>query len=297
MKKFIKFLTMFTLGLLVVFAPFGVKSNNKGNCASAGSSPLIANVTLTANDETRGGVDCEIVLNKDLDVPASAIKFEYRTIESDEELYEKFKKSYKELTSQAKIGKIVYIKLSCPDYPEVDTYLQTARVKLRVYMPTFLLNKGTYFVDFAYSPDSSVQKFLNDDVTIEDKNFVVYEMNMSKDGCYVALVYDNSSVIVIICIVAFLIILAFCIYLKIRKMHKEDPEYYEALKSEKAQKKAMRKGVSVEQNKSAKSNTQTASSGNKTITVNKKASANSNASADNSNKKNKPTPKQVKRRY
>lgn len=296
MKKFIKFLTMFTLGMLVVFAPLGVKSNNKENRASADTSPLVANVTLTANDETRGDVDCEIILNKDLDVPASAIKFEYRTIESDEEIYTKFKKSYKELTSQAKIGKIVYIKLSCPDYPEVDTYLQTAKVKLRVYMPTFLLNKGTYFVDFAYSPDSSVQKFLNDDVTIEDKNFVVYEMNMSKEGCYVALVYDGSATIVVICIVAFLIILAFCIYLKIRKMHKEDPEYYEALKREKAQKKAMRKGVSAEQNKLTKSNPQTTANGNK-ATTNKKATANSNASTDNSNKKNKPTPKQVKRKY
>jgi len=73
----------------------------------------------------------------------------------------------------------------------------------------------------------------------------------------------------------FLVILGFCVYLKIRKMHNEDPEYYAELKREKAQKKAMKQKFNNEMN----------------------AYSNKNKQQNASNKKNKPTPKQVKRKY
>lgn len=293
MKKFLKILITFTILCFATFGAIGVKPNKYKTTGSASADSLVATVTLTANDVTRGGVDCKIEINKDLDVPSTAIRFEYRTIEPEEELYSKFKKSYKELTSQAKIGKIVYIKLSCPDYPEVETYLQTANVTLKVYMPTFLLNKSTYFVDFAYTPESSSARVLKDDVVVEDNNFVVYNMRMSTDGCYVALVYDGSLTIVIICIVAFLIILAFCIYLKIRKMHKEDPEYYEALKKEKAEKK----NNALKNRYYEESLTMSTNKKSKDASSTQKSSKQTTQTAQNSNKKNKPTPKQVKRKF
>lgn len=275
-----KLLSIIALSFVLLLGSFGIQKNAK-NVANADILPTLSDITLTAKDETRGGVDAEIYI-MDETIPSTAnIVFEYRTLESDDAEYQKFQKTFKSKWGQSKIGKIVYFKVSCPTDEEINRKLQSARnVKIKVYMPTFLLSKSNYYVAYGYSADA-YSNILKDNVQIEDKNFVVVDMNLAQDGCYIALVYDGSWAIVIICIVAFLIILGVCIYLKIRKMHNSDPEYYAQLKKEKEQKKKLKKQYNNEineySNKSSKQNT-----------------ANTN---NNSNKKNKPTPKQVKRKY
>lgn len=267
-------LILFALSFALLFGSFGIQKNAK-NTVSANLSHLGANITLSANDTVRGGVDAELYI-MDETIPSSAkIVFEYRTLEADEELYAKFNKVFKSKWSQSKIGKIVYFKVSCPTDEAVESKLQSARnVKVKVFMPSFLLNKSNYFIAYGYSPDSYTN-ILKDRVQIEDKNFVVVDMTLAKDGCFIALVYDTSWVIIVICVSVFLVILGFCVYLKIRKMHNEDPEYYAELKREKAQKKAMKQKFNNEMN----------------------AYSNKNIQQNASNKKNKPTPKQVKRKY
>ena len=273
-----KLLILIALSFVLLLGSFGIQKNAK-NVASADMLTTLSDITLTAKDETRGGVDAEIYI-MDETIPSTAnIVFEYRTLESDDDQYQRFQKTFKSKWGQSKIGKIVYFKVSCPTDEEVDRKLQSARnVKIKVYMPTFLLSKSNYYVAYGYSADA-YSNILKDNVKIEDKNFVVVDMNLAKDGCYIALVYDGSWAIVIICIVAFLVILGVCIYLKIRKLHNSDPEYYAQLKKEKEQKKALKKQYNNEMNEYS----------NK--------SAKSNATNNNLNKKNKPTPKQVKRKY
>lgn len=286
LKKCLQILAVFAVSLVCVMGSFGIKGKNmNGVVANASSNSALATVTLSAYDETLQQNDIEIIINdQTISIPQEEIQFNYVTLVNGDEKYEEFEKVFKSKWSQSKIGKLVYFTVSCPNYPEIEAKLQSERnVQIKIYMPSFLLNKSNYFVAYGYAPDS-YSAITKDNLEIVDNNYVIVTMNLAKDGCYIGLVYDGSWVIVIICIAVFLVILALCIYLKIRKMHREDPEYYQALKREKEQKKAYRKSM-----KESGGNANTKNITNQSKTNQQKA--------QHGQKKTTATPKQVKRKY
>ena len=286
LNKCLQILAVFAVSLVCVMGSFGIKGKNmNGVVANASSNSALATVTLSAYDEALQQNDIEIIINdQTISIPQEEIQFNYVTLVNGDEKYEEFEKVFKSKWSQSKIGKLVYFTVSCPNYPEIEAKLQSERnVQIKIYMPSFLLNKSNYFVAYGYAPDS-YSAIAKDNLEIVDNNYVIVTMNLAKDGCYIGLVYDGSWVIVIICIAVFLVILALCIYLKIRKMHREDPEYYQALKREKEQKKAYRKSM---KESGGTANTKNITNQSKT----------NQQKAQHGQKKTTATPKQVKRKY
>ena len=163
------------------------------------------------------------------------LKVKYTIVGSDMALFEEFKEAFKEkYTPQTAIGKLVAIELSSDDADIERRISGGFSSKVSIFFPTNLLSKE-YSIVIGDSP--SLFKARGEDFYSINENYITFENYTLYAHNYVALIYNNAYKVVWICLAVFVVIFAGAIFLKIRKMHKEDPEYYASIKREKQQQK------------------------------------------------------------
>ena len=192
---------------------------------------LLGDFTVQGKSDTRD--DDLIVTFKGIDSINLTVK--YTIIGNDMALFDEFKEAFKEkYTSQTAIGKLVSIELVSEDEAVQNRISGGLPTKVSVFFPTNLLGKE-YSIVTADSP--SLFKARGDEFYKVDENYVTFESYTLYNQNYVALIYNNAYKIVWICVAVFALIFVGAIFWKIRKMHKEDPEYYASIKKEKQQQK------------------------------------------------------------
>lgn len=195
------------------------------------SNSSLGDLTLKGPSDTR---EDDLILTIQGDTLSNAnITMNYTIIGSDQELFEEFKKAFKEkYTPQTAIGKLVCIKLSS-DNTEIQKRIENGvYADVNIFFPTQLLSK-----EYSMVIADSASSFRATDNFKVDENYVTFSNFTLQNENYFALIYNNAYVVVWIFVIAFVAIFVLAIVFKIRKMHKEDPEYYASLKREKQQKK------------------------------------------------------------
>lgn len=194
------------------------------------SNSSLGDLILKGPSDTR---EDDLILTIKNDTLSNNVTMNYTIIGSDQKLFDEFKHAFKQkYTSQTAIGKLVCIKLSSND-AEIQKQIDNGIfADVHIFFPTQLLSK-----EYSMVIADSTSSFKATDNFKVDENYVMFSSFMLQNENYFALIYNNAYVIVWIFVVAFVAIFALAIIFKIRKMHKEDPEYYASLKREKQQKK------------------------------------------------------------
>lgn len=176
---------------------------------------------------------------------AEGIKITYEVIGNDSSEFESYKKAFKKkYTSQTTIGKFIRIKMYSISYTEtgeekLEPVTSNASVNVKIYLAGNLRNKHYYLVSCG-----SVTDFR----AIDERGFSYEDgyINLKTSigpGLTLAVIYDKSYVIVVLCIVGFLVVLGVCIFIKIYRIRKSDPEYYQKVKKEKQKEKQQRSAL------------------------------------------------------
>lgn len=176
---------------------------------------------------------------------ADGIKITYEVIGNDSSEFESYQKAFKKkYTSQTTIGKFIRIKMYSISYTEtgeekLEPVTSNASVNVKIYLAGNLRNKHYYIVTCGSVTDFKA---------IDERGFTFEDgyINLKTSigpGLTLAVIYDKSYVIVVLCIVGFLIVLGVCIFFKIYRIRKSDPEYYAKVKKEKQKEKQQRNAL------------------------------------------------------
>ena len=185
----------------------------------------------------------------------------YEIIGDTHNKYEKFNHAFADkYTNQSRIGKLISFTLKYTDeYGDVQDYVSSNHITLKFYVGKAILKKeiGVASCYEAKNLNVKIDTIAEHNYEI-DGNYIVLSLSgVGRATNTFAVFYNNSYTVVIICVIGFLAILGLAIGLKIRKMHKDDPEYYAQRKKEKMKEKKRRQYIqnnysnqkSAEQNK------------------------------------------------
>lgn len=251
MKRKFKCLCLILSGIFLVGGLFGLSQKAspikvRSSQANASEMSSLGSVVITVKSDTRlNENECVITLNND-HLNGAQIDCNYTSIGSKkgEDLYDEYSKFlsfFKNKSSQVRIGKLVKINLTCPDAEKQTIIKGGTPANIKIYFPANLLSKN-YAIYVGTAPNSVSFKAVSDSRIKIDNGDVIMDIT-AYETFYVALVYDGSYIIVWLCVGGFVVILGVCIFFKIRKMRKDDPEYYKSVKDEKKQKKNMRQNM------------------------------------------------------
>ena len=192
-------------------------------------TPVLGDFTIYGKSDTR---DDDLIITFSGNAENN-FNVNYTIIGNDMPIFEEFNKAFKEkYTSQTAIGKLVCISLTSENQDVKNRIDIGFHADVSIWMPTSLLTKEHSVV----TADSPSLFKATDDFTTDENYIKITDYRLVAEN-YICLIYNNAYKIVWICLSIFVVILALCIVFKIRKMRKEDPDYYAGLKREKEQKK------------------------------------------------------------
>lgn len=215
----------------------------------SGINKFLGDFTVFGKSDTR---DDDLILTFS-GVSSINLTVEYTIIGNDMKLFEEFEKAFKDkYTSQTAVGKLVCIKLISTDSDVKRKISAGIGCDISIFFPTHLLSKEYYIVT-ADSPSVFKARSQDKDFTMNE-NYVNFSGFTLRDENYVALIYNNAYRFVWIGVSAFVIIFGLAIFFKIRKMRREDPEYYAQRKREKQQQKYYKQQAQNKQYQNNKGN-------------------------------------------
>lgn len=213
-----------------------------------------------------GDVEKDIILTIKTQKPEeSTVEMtHYEIIGDTHNKFEKFNKAFiRKYTNQTRVGKLISFTLKhTNDLGEVVDYISSTPITIKLYVGKAILKKEIGVASCIEANNGNVKiDTISDNYYEVDGNYITISLfGVSRATNMLAVFYNNSYTIVIICVIGFLAILGLAIGLKIRKMHKDDPEYYAQRKKEKMKEKKRRQYIqnnysnqkSAEQNKQQK---------------------------------------------
>lgn len=217
-----------------------VYANTNISTVNCGLNTILAEKNFTFSYQERSD---DLVLEFAEDIE-DGIKITYESLGNDSSEFVGYQKAFKnKYTSKTTIGKLIKINMysiTNQDGEEVlEPITSNIAVKVKIYIPSSIKNKNFYLVSCA---STTAFRAIDERGFSTENNYIVLDTVIGP-GLTIAVIYDKSYEVVIICGVVFVAILGLCIFLKIYKLHKDDPEYYAKVKKQKQQKKAQRKAI------------------------------------------------------